>query len=75
MVDRISNFRVVRLAIHLPSSAEGEAHWTLTPLTVKNGVPNGTTTHRGVLSGMGPSPSVDQIADALERIVAEVRPT
>lgn len=71
MPDRISHYRVVRLALHVPVVDGRQAEWTLVATTVRKGVPGAQIIAEGRVPLHGPIPAVHEIWEALDRIVRQ----
>lgn len=69
MPDRISNYRVVRLALHVPPTGGERAHWSLIATGVRGGIPSSTVLLDGVVPLQGPAPTTEEILEAIDSLV------
>ncbi len=74
-MDRISRYRVIRLAIHVPPTTGERANWSLVAVGVKRGVPSAQILLDGTVPLQGPAPTTAEILDALDSVVRSVRLT
>lgn len=73
MPDRISRYRQVRLIIDVPHADGRLAHWSLMGIHVRRGIPDSRLIASGVVPLSGPTPSVQQVYDALDSVVGLLR--
>lgn len=69
MPDTTSSYRVVRLALHVPSNGGHLAPWSLVATGVRRGIPDARMLQTGVVPFAGPLPTEEEIWEALDRIV------
>lgn len=72
-MDRVSNYRVVRLAIHVPPTDGTMARWSLVAVGVRKGVPSASILLDGTVPLRGPRPPIHEIVEALEAVVGQAR--
>lgn len=73
MTDRISRYRTVRLAIHVPLTDSERAPWSLVAQTVRAGVPSAQILLDGTVPLRGPRPGIEEILDALDAAIRQSR--
>lgn len=71
MPDTISNYRLVRLTLHVPPVRPGLAHWSLTAIGVRRGIPDARPLQGGMVPLVGPLPTEEEIWEALDRVVGQ----
>lgn len=72
-MDRVSNYRVVRLAIHVPPTDGDRARWSLVAVGVSRGIPNASILLDGTVPLRGPRPPIHEIVEALAAVVDQAR--
>lgn len=72
-MDKISRYRTVRLAIHVPLAGTERAPWSLVAQTVRSGVPSAQILLDGTVPLTGPRPGIEEILDALDAAVRQSR--
>ena len=72
MADRISKYRVIRLAIHVPPTDGDAARWSLVAVGVRGGIPTANILLDGSVRMSGPAPSTAEICEALAAIAQQV---
>jgi hypothetical protein len=72
MNDRISRYRVVRLAIHVPAVDGSRAHWSLIATGVKGGIPSSTILSDGTVALAARNPTTEEIIEALDACVRQM---
>lgn len=65
MNDRISQYRVVRLAIHVPPTGGTTARWSLIAVGVRRGIPHAQILLDGSVRLPGPAPTTEEILEAV----------
>lgn len=71
MADRISQYRVVRLAIHVPPTGGATARWTLVATGVRRGIPHAAILLDGSVRLPGPAPTTEEILEAVHAIAEQ----
>lgn len=71
MSDRISRYRVVRLALHVPPTGGDRAHWSLIATGVRNGIPSSVVLLDGMVPLPGPAPTLEEILEAIDSLVRQ----
>lgn len=69
MNDRISRYRVVRLALHVPPTGGDRAHWSLIATGVRSGIPSSVILLDGTVRLQGPAPTTEEILEAIDSLV------
>lgn len=72
MADRVSTYRVIRLAIHVPPTGGTDARWTLVAVGHRSGIPTANILLDGVVHLQGPAPTTQEIVEAIEAISQQV---
>lgn len=73
MADRISSYRVVRLALFMPQTGSGRARWSLVAVGVNHGVPNASILLDGDVPISSGRPPIHEIVEALQAVVNQAR--
>jgi hypothetical protein len=73
MADRVSNYRVVRLALFMPQTGSGRARWSLVAVGVSRGVPNASILLDGLVPISSGRPPIAEIIEALQAVVDQAR--
>lgn len=71
MVDRISNYRTVRLVLFLPQRPRAGIRWAVTKIGVRSGVPTGQVVADGIMKGGNDHPSEAEIWEYLDAVVRQ----
>lgn len=71
MPDRISRYRVARLNLYPPQTRGGQARWCLLAHTIRAGIPNAVIVLDGVLSGVNPQPTTEELLEAFDAILRQ----
>lgn len=70
--DRISRYRVVRLAIHVPAVSGSRAHWSLIATGVRGGIPTSVILSDGMVDLAAQNPTTEEIVEALDACVRQM---
>lgn len=69
-MDTISNYRIVRLTLHVPPLRPGLANWSLLAIGVRRGIPDARVLQTGAVPLVGPLPTEEDIWEAYDAVVA-----
>lgn len=72
MADRVSTYRVIRLAIHVPPTTGDVARWTLVAVGHRSGIPTANILLDGQVRLAGPAPTTQEIVECLAEIAQQV---
>lgn len=66
-----SNYRVVRLALHVPPTGGDRAHWSLIATGHRGGIPHAQVLLDGTVRLQGPAPTTEEILEAIDSLVRQ----
>jgi len=69
MHDRISYYRVARLAVHVPFTPGASAPWSLIAVGVKRGVPSANILVDGTVPLAARNPTTEEILEAMDAAI------
>lgn len=69
MTDRISTYRVARLAIHVPHSADSWAPWSLVATGVRGGIPTAQILLDGRVRLAPQRPTTEELLEAFDSAI------
>lgn len=71
MPDQISVFRVARLSLYPPTNVRSGARYALIANRVKRGIPTANILLDGVVHGVDPSPTTEELLEAFDSALAQ----
>lgn len=69
MTDRISTYRVARLAIHVPQVADSWANWSLVATGVRGGIPTAKILLDGRVRLPPRNPTTEELLEAFDSAI------
>lgn len=71
MADRISTYRVARLALHIPVQQGSAAPWSLVAIGTRRGVPHASILVDGRVPCPAHNPTTEEILEAMDAAIRQ----